>query len=178
MSPPQPIRSMPSRPLPLLPTQLTLRLMPARQKNAGDSNQEQAGNSGGNDQARGATHSGNIAARTLPDLPTFEPQVAGTSAGVSWLPIQIDPSDPPLGSSAATAFNPAARLPPKLVARIESLEFVEMSELLIEAWSTSEGTPANRDQGLLVSMGVEQTFFSGRPRTHSAPSPLAWHFSA
>jgi len=94
--------------------------------------------------ARGAI----TASRTLPDLPTFEQQPAGTSVGAGWLPIHPDPSEPVLPTNAATAFNPAARLPPKLVAKIEALEFVEMNELLIEAWSTSEGTNAERDQGL------------------------------
>lgn len=98
--------------------------------------------------SRGTTQSGNTASRTLPDLPTFEQQSAGTSSGVSWLSTHTDPSDPLLAGSATTAFNPAARLRPTLVAKIEFLEFVEMNELLIEAWSTSEGSPADHDQGL------------------------------
>ena len=34
------------------------------------------------------------------------------------------------------AFDPASRFPAKVVARIEGLEFVEMSELLQESWAT------------------------------------------
>ena len=41
-----------------------------------------------------------------------------------------------------TAFDPAARFPAKIVARIEGLEYVEMAELLQEAWAV-EGTNAN-----------------------------------
>ena len=42
----------------------------------------------------------------------------------------------------SNAFNPAARFPAKVVARIEGLEYVEMSELLQEAWAV-ESTDAN-----------------------------------
>ena len=44
-----------------------------------------------------------------------------------------------------------ARLPPRLVARIESLEYVEMAELLQEAWLT-ESTPDSSAQGLMLKL--------------------------
>ena len=108
-----------------------------------DGGHDRPGSSGG-----GTVRGTNKASHTLTDLPTFEQQSAGTSVGVSWLPFYPDPSDPALPSSATTAFNPAARLLPKLVTRIEALKFVEMNKLLIEAWSTSKGTNSKPDRGL------------------------------
>ena len=44
------------------------------------------------------------------------------------------------------AFDPASRFPAKVVARIEGLEFVEMSELLQESWAT-DGSESKLNHG-------------------------------
>ena len=52
----------------------------------------------------------------------------------------------------------AARLPAKLVARIESLDFVEMAELLQEAWP-AESTSDGAAQGLTLRLTRRSTPF-------------------
>ena len=47
------------------------------------------------------------------------------------------------GGSGQLGVDPAARFPPKVVAKIENLEFVEMSDLLQEAWTSDTTDPAN-----------------------------------
>ena len=76
---------------------------------------------------------------SIPDIriPLFTPSEALTSSDLQSLAML-----PELGRQGAdgpgaqtSAFDPAARFPAKIVARIESLEFVEMAELLQESWS-------------------------------------------
>ena len=74
---------------------------------------------------------GNIEPGTLP---VFEPN---PSNGLAQLVAQVAPRSTvtqPLPPATPNSFSPTARLPQKLVTRINSLEFVEMSELLPEAW--------------------------------------------
>ena len=93
-------------------------------------------------------------------LPTFE-----ASSGSSTSPLAATVAVAMQGSSATDMaipegnshqprvpcvglYSPTARLPQKLVTRIQNLEFVEASEMLPETWwpDTQEGTPASRRQ--------------------------------
>ena len=84
----------------------------------------------------------------LPPLPTFTP-TGGPSSGLDMLaaaalsqptPQGVQTSDSaPVGAGTAYLhvpgpYNPAAALPPKVVKKILSLEFVEMSELRADVW--------------------------------------------
>ena len=46
--------------------------------------------------------------------------------------------DPSVGMLHPLPYNPAAKLPRKLVSRIEKLEFIEMAELLPETWASDQ----------------------------------------
>ena len=76
-------------------------------------------------------------------LPTFDPEpgnsLAHLAAAVSPAslggPRSVHVVEPhPLPPSASVQYSATNRLPPKLVARIQSLEFIEMSEMLPETW--------------------------------------------
>ena len=75
-------------------------------------------------------------------IPLFEPSDALVSADVQALLSQLGQPSTDGGIGAASSFDPAARFPAKIVARIEALEFVEISELLQESWSV-DGTESN-----------------------------------
>ena len=98
---------------------------------------------------------------TVPELPLF--QTGGTSRPDSnWLPETT--TAPSLGTSGAdggsgqglppqnapcSVYDPMVALPPRLVKRILNLEFLEMSELLLDAWpdeasSADPGHPHRR----------------------------------
>ena len=76
------------------------------------------------------------------------------------------PSGPCGGQSSTSAVDPAARYPVKVVARIEKLEFVEMSELLQEAWAlsseTSERNPLFDCLSPMVEGPRSQTYYSAQ----------------
>lgn len=83
-------------------------------------------------------------AGAAPRLTTFDLQEAAPSANQAAtlaLPPLLASAGIPVPSRAAPSFV-TARLPPKLVQRIENLEFIEMSELLQDAWQmdTTDGS--------------------------------------
>ena len=72
-------------------------------------------------------------------LPTFTLTDEPTETGLASLLVELaHPSESQRGPTQLTsgAFDPVSRFPAKVVARIEGLEFVEMSELLQELWAT------------------------------------------
>eukprot|EP00731_Ephydatia_muelleri_P013873 Em0007g1183a len=81
-------------------------------------------------------------------LPVFTPVGTVPTLGGVMAPAVLD--GPPRlgepcypGGSGQLGAGLAARFPPKVVAKIENLEFVEMSDLLQEAWTSDTTDPAN-----------------------------------
>ena len=96
---------------------------------------------------------------SLPDLPLFpssgmeRPTLTSARALAAPLPGTPGKDQPPTGgqlppSITGSGYDPTAALPPKLVKRILDLEFVEMAELLPDAWqdenTLSEPSHAHR----------------------------------
>ena len=84
---------------------------------------------------------GTLPATIADGIPTFtvgngDSQASGsTSAAVSMTAVGSIPA-----TLCSPANNPVARLPVKLVTRIEGLQFVEMTELLPESWGSEQPT--------------------------------------